>query len=100
MQTQTPPTTKKAPRYSVMKNDSLGFVKVNKTMVQVFLFPLKNKFFSGEKSLLQLQDPLITASPELQIRRKKSLLEASVHQHIYIIKGSTPFPSHGYIVLM
>lgn len=27
MQTQTPPTTKKAPRYSVMKNDSLGFVK-------------------------------------------------------------------------
>lgn len=44
MQTQTPPTTKKAPRYSVMKNDSLGFVKVNKTMVQVFLFPLKNKF--------------------------------------------------------
>ena len=43
MQTQTPPTTKKAPRYSVMKNDSLGFVKVNKTMVQVFLFPLKNK---------------------------------------------------------
>ena len=26
MQTQTPPTTKKAPRYSVMKNDSLGFV--------------------------------------------------------------------------
>lgn len=30
MQTQTPPTTKKAPRYSVMKNDSLGFVKVNK----------------------------------------------------------------------
>ena len=58
MQTQTPPTTKKAPntdasptgyqkapRYSVMKNDSLGFVKVNKTMVQVFLFPLKNKFF-------------------------------------------------------
>ncbi len=45
MQTQTPPTTKKAPRYSVMKNDSLGFVEVNKTMVQVFLFPLKNKFF-------------------------------------------------------
>ena len=44
MQTQTQPTTKKAPRYSVMKNDSLGFVKVNKTMVQVFLFPLKNKF--------------------------------------------------------
>ena len=33
MQTQTPPTTKKAPRYSVMKNDSLGFVKVNKTTV-------------------------------------------------------------------
>jgi len=29
----------------VMKNDSLGFVKVNKTTVQVFLFPLKNKFF-------------------------------------------------------
>ena len=50
MQTQTPPTTKKAPRYSVMKNDSLGFVKVNKTMVQVFLFPLKNKFFLLEKS--------------------------------------------------
>ncbi len=50
MQTQTPPTTKKAPRYSVMKNDSLGFVKVNKTMVQVFLFPLKNKFFLVEKS--------------------------------------------------
>lgn len=44
MQTQTPPTTKKAPRYSVMKNDSLGFVKVNKTMVQVFLFPLKISF--------------------------------------------------------
>ena len=49
MQTQTPPTTKKAPRYSVMKNDSLGFVKVNKTMVQVFLFPLKNKFFEWRK---------------------------------------------------
>lgn len=49
MQTQTPPTTKKAPRYSVMKNESLGFVKVNKTMVQVFLFPLKNKFFLWKK---------------------------------------------------
>ena len=50
MQTQTPPTTKKAPRYSVMKNDSLGFVKVNKTMVQVVFFPLKNKFFLVYKS--------------------------------------------------
>ena len=50
MQTQTPPTTQKAPRYSVMKNDSLGFVKVNKTMAQAFLFPLKNKFFLVEKS--------------------------------------------------
>jgi hypothetical protein len=81
MQTQTPPTTKKAPRYSVMKNDSLGFVKVNKTMVQVFLFPLKNKFFSGEKSLLQLQDPLITASPELQ--KKEPARSVRPPTHLY-----------------
>ena len=41
----SPTGYQKAPRYSVIKNDSLGFVKVNKTTVQVFLFPLKNKFF-------------------------------------------------------
>ena len=45
MQTQTPPTTKKAPRSSVMKNDLFGLLYVNKTMVLVVLFPLKNKFF-------------------------------------------------------
>lgn len=45
MQTQTPPTTKKSTALLCDENESLGFVKVNKTMVQVFLFPLKNKFF-------------------------------------------------------
>ena len=42
-----------------------------------------------ELHLLQLQNPLITASPELQIWREKSLFEASVHQYINIIKSGT-----------